>query len=187
MNWPPAWMESTRACSEWMCAVDKWTGRDPGRRTQSRQIHGQTVEICQPPGNVRGHLEVKQAALPSPHLLSLSFSFFLFISLSHPPPTPTSWLITRTLITNEWALPPLPRGWTAEVKNCPDTLLPPAGRWDTLHWDPHGQKISAGFHRNRVAVMRFLSAFMHFKGALHRFYMTKSILATSFRVYYLGR
>lgn len=56
---------------------------------------------------------------PDPHLLSLSFPFFLFIYLSHPPPTSSSWLITRTLITNEWALSPRPRGRTVMILYCP--------------------------------------------------------------------
>lgn len=56
-------------------AADKWAGRsaDIGR-TRSRQIQGQTVEICQAPGNLRGHLEVMLAALPDLCLPSMSVS-----------------------------------------------------------------------------------------------------------------
>ena len=139
---PPLWMESTRACSEWMCAVNKWTDRNPGSTTQSRQIHGHIVEICQPPGNVRGHLEVVHAALPTRTAPPLPLFFLLSLYLSVPSPSHLLFVTHHQNVNHQWV------GTVSPVHEAGLWWYSIAPCWNMTH-------ITYGYHMAKAFVLVF--------------------------------
>lgn len=148
----PAWMESTCACSEWMCGVDKWTGRYPGSRDSwpdSRNLSPSWQRERTPGGNVSSpHLHHSSHWTPPPvHLLSLYLSVPF---LSNP------LLVTHHQnLNHQWVGTAEGPEISVLMRCCP--LLDVSLYCSTHHV---AELVGAGFHWNKDTVISIRFAFM---------------------------